>query len=553
MIITKITSSLTKAMRDSKIDDYTPLERISALKGERVSFQLLHTYIPEAGADVSAYPTLTLTGPLSKYATVREVKCVPIENSLLTNVSPEEDYISLEGGLFPDLLTPLPLGDRVCTTLGAIGSIWVEIAPPDAVYIEDSTLTLRLGWVGEFSESSVAVHFVNATLPDSGIYMTQWFHTDCLASYYGVKVFSERHWEIIESFARTAVRCGINMLLTPTLTPPLDTEVGGERLTTQLVKVTLSEGKYSFDFALLDRWIDMCDRVGIKYLEIAHLFTQWGAKHAPKVIATVGGEEKRIFGWETSATSPEYVAFLRAFISALLSHLKARGDDGRCFFHISDEPHGDQIEYYRKAKEAVSDLLRGYPIIDALSDYEFYKAGVVEKPVPCNDHIAPFIEGGVENIWTYYCCGQTKRVSNRLTAMPSRRNRSIGMQMYKYNIRGFLHWDYNFYNSKHSLAPINPYLVQDGIGWVPPGDAFSVYPAPDGTAYESIRIAVFYEALQDLAALKLCESLCGREATVATVDEVMGVDVTFDTCAKSDDVILTLRRRINEMIEEKIK
>jgi hypothetical protein len=297
----------------------------------------------------------------------------------------------------------------------------------------------------------------------------------------------------------------------------------------------------------------MCNRVGIKYLEIAHLFTQWGAKHAPKVIATVSGEEKRIFGWETSATSPEYVAFLRAFIPALLAHLKARGDDGRCFFHISDEPHGEQIEYYRKAKETVSDLLTGYPIIDALSDYEFYKAGVVEQPIPCNDHITPFIEGGVKNLWTYYCCGQKRLVSNRLTAMPSRRNRSIGMQLYKYDIRGFLQWGYNFYNSKYSIVPINPYLVQDGIGWVPPGDAFSVYPAPDGTAYESIRIVVFYEALQDLAALKLCESLYGKEMAVAVIDEVMGTNVTFDTCAKTDEVILTLRRRINEMIEEKIK
>jgi hypothetical protein len=250
MIITKIVSSLVKPMRNAKPNDYAPLEYVSALKGERISFQLLHTYIPEAGCEASAYPTISLAGPLAKYSTLREVKCVPIENSMLSDIPADEDYISLEGGLFPDLLTPLPLGDRVCTTLGAIGSLWVEIELPKDIYIDESTLTLKLECGVESSESSIRVHLVNAILPDNEIYMTQWFHTDCLASYYGVEVFSERHWEIIENFARTAVRCGINMLLTPTLTPPLDTAVGGERLTTQLVGITLSDNNYSFDFIL---------------------------------------------------------------------------------------------------------------------------------------------------------------------------------------------------------------------------------------------------------------------------------------------------------------
>ena len=125
----------------------------------------------------------------------------------------------------------------------------------------------------------------------------------------------------------------------------------------------------------------------------------------------------------------------------------------------------------------------------------------------------------------------------------------MGMQMYKYDIKGFLQWGFNFYNSLHSITPINPYVEQNGIGWVPAGDAFSVYPAPGGAAYESIRIAVFFEALQDIRAFKLCESLYGKEAVVKAIDDALGVDVTFNTCAKSANAILSLRQRINEMIE----
>ena len=245
----------------------------------------------------------------------------------------------------------------------------------------------------------------------------------------------------------------------------------------------------------------MCDRIGIKYFEIAHLFTQWGAKHAPKIMATVDGEYKKIFGWETDATSDEYVGFLRTFIPAFLEHMKKNGNDKRCFFHISDEPQLEHLEFYRAAKNSISDLLEGYVIMDALSDYDFWKMGIVDTPIPCNDHIGKFIENNVPNLWTYYCCGQRINVSNRLISMPSWRNRSIGMQMYKYDIVGFLQWGFNFYNNQFSVDECEPYTDVSGEHWVPAGDTFSVYPAPHGKVYESLRIVVFHDALQDMRAM----------------------------------------------------
>lgn len=50
----------------------------------------------------------------------------------------------------------------------------------------------------------------------------------------------------------------MNTLYTPLFTPPLDTAVGKERKTVQLVEVSLDkEGNYTFDFARLQRFIKM--------------------------------------------------------------------------------------------------------------------------------------------------------------------------------------------------------------------------------------------------------------------------------------------------------
>lgn len=380
------------------------------------------------------------------------------------------------------------------------------------------------------------------------MYVTQWFHCDSLAQYYHVEAFSERHWEIIENFARTAVKNGINLLLTPVFTPPLDTAIGGERLTTQLVGVRRDNGVYSFDYTLLDRWIEMCDRIGIRYFEISHLFTQWGAGHAPKIMATVDGTETRLFGWDTDATGEEYSAFLQTFLPDFLAHMKARGDDKRCLFHVSDEPSAEHLDQYRRSKAVVEDILKDYIIMDALSEYEYYRDGVVRTPIPATTAIQPFLDAEINGLWTYYCCGQYIGVSNRLMAMPSWRTRFIGAQFYKYRIKGFLQWGYNFYNNEKSVDAVNPFVETCGENWVPGGDCFSVYPASDGTALESLRLPVFREALEDCAAMQLAERLCGRETVLAAMETVVG-EIRFDRCVTNGRDLLLMREEINRLIE----
>ena len=545
---------MEKCFADSDIGAFAALTHLSALKNERVSFQLFYT--DDTNDTTLPYRStnfgLQIEGVPQEVISVRRVDCVPVTIACLAEGA-DNNYLRTSPGLYPDLLSPLQYGG-VSVMRGQLQSVWFELNLNERLPAGEHPVTIKLtNSSGEIqAKNTLVLTVIDALLPPQEMIFTQWFHTDCLANYYNVPVWSEEHWRIVENFAATAVKNGINMLLTPVHTPPLDTAVGGERTTTQLVDVALDDGEYSFNFDKLDRWIEMCNRVGIRYFEIAHLFTQWGAGHAPKIMATVNGEYKRIFGWETDATSEEYVRYLRAFLSAFLSHMKARGDDKRCYFHISDEPNKFHIDRYRAVKASVADILVGYPIMDALSNFVFYQDGLVELPIPASDHIEPFIEAGVKGLWTYYCCSQAVGVSNRFIAMPLWRTRSIGLQLYKYNIVGFLHWGYNFYNNMHSRDAINPYLDTCAGYTFPAGDAFSVYPAQDGTALESVRIISFYEALQDVRALRLAETLCGRERVIEEIEHIFGEEIRFDRCTKSAEPLLKIREKINEMIAKAI-
>ena len=541
---TRLLSSLSKVFADEELAA-APYDAGSAFLNETFSFQVAYR-----SSQLMKNIRVVVESELSEYISIRSVGLVP--SDLPTYHDHDEFILRSTPGLYPDPLFPLATDAAVTGRPSQWRSLWVTVEPDSgrAGGTYDIGLRFETDSGEKLAEETFRLELIPAVLPAQTLIHTEWFHTDCLATYYGVDVFSERHWQLIEQYIRTAAEHGMNMMLTPLFTPPLDTEVGGERPTVQLVDVeVLGDGSYRFGFDKLDRWTDLCDRCGIQYLEFSHFFTQWGAKHAPKIVANVNGETQKLFGWETDASGEEYQAFLRQFIPALVDWIEDHGRDDRCYFHVSDEPHASHIEAYGQASRLMNELLPDYPIIDALSDFSFYEEGLVKRPIPASNHIEPFLEAGVEGLWTYYCCSQYKEVSNRFFNLPSARNRILGMQLYKYNIEGFLHWGYNFWYSQYSRRAIDPYRVTDADSGFPSGDAFLVYPGEDGPV-ESIRLKVFHEALQDLRALQLLEQQIGREAVLEALEEGLEEPITFKTYPRDEKWLLSKRQWINDKIKE---
>ena len=154
----------------------------------------------------------------------------------------------------------------------------------------------------------------------------------------------------------------------------------------------------------------------------------------------------------------------------------------------------------------------------------------------------------MDGFWTYYCCGQYKGTSNRFMAMPSYRNRVLGLQLYKFGCVGFLQWGFNFWYSQYSKRRINPFEETDAGEAFPSGDSFVVYPGENGQPLVSLRYKVFYDAFQDLRALKLLESKIGREKTLALLEN--GTPISFKDYPHSAEWLLETRERINKVIKE---
>lgn len=496
-------SSLEKVFHDEEPKAY--LNSMQLLTDEKGSLQFAFK------ADEDACVNIKVTSGIAlKTYLVKEIYAG------MAAYDDKDDFILRNGesGMYPDAL----LAADVKTEIKKDNwySLWVELSPTENT-VGKFTVTATVANGETTATAQIPVTVLPQKIAPQTLICTHWFHSDCLHSYYKVPVFSEEYWRITENFVRTAVEHGINFLLTPLFTPPLDTKVGGERPTVQLVDVTKKRSGYEFGFDKLDRWIDMALRCGVEYFEMSHLFTQWGATCAPKIMANTASGYRQIFGWDTKAGGKAYTDFLEQFAAALVPYLKEKGIAHRCRFHTSDEPNNLQYYSYRRAAKKIQSLFGEFDSLDALSDLRFFKNGLVRTPVPSVGNVEKF-KKHVPERWTYFCCGQYRNhLPNRFFCMPLSRCRILGTLFYLYDIKGFLQWGYNFWYSQYSIREIDPYVESDAGGAFPSGDAYQVYPGPDGTAVPSLRFKVFRDALQDQRLMQQLEALTDRQ----TVEKII--------------------------------
>ncbi len=554
-ITVKQVSSLQKIL-PSKSVSCSEFRQKTAMKGEVFSYQISLDTTETFEFNIS------VNSDIKDCIKIYSVKNIPADFPTYTFA--DDEYITKEPTLIPDMLMPLELENNRLKIANESASIWVYVSIPENIdagfHPIDIVLSLTEGFQKSLGEciditKTLLLDVTDKIVSKHKTMFAQWFHVDCIADIHNVEIYSEEHWSLIDKYMSLAVSLGMNMILTPVITPPLDTEVGGTRPCTQLVKIKRNENGYSFDFSLLDRWIDLCQKNGFEYYEISHLFSQWGLIYTPNIKVYENrkdfymyGQEYYMFGWKVDARSPEYKEFLEQFLPALISFFKEKGIKDKCWFHISDEPHLEHLDAYKYAHDLVKPLIDGCITFDALSDYDFYEKGLVDRPVTATNFLKPFIENNVQNQWAYYCCGQYSGVGNRFLAQESFKNRILGLQLYKYNIQGFLQWGYNFYYNQQSRQLINPYVTTSADKAFPSGDPFSVYPIKNGVT-PSLRALVFREALNDIQVCQTLEGLIGREKVIELIDNTAGMNLTFTDYPKNNYFITSLI----EIMEKKIK
>ena len=477
------------------------LSSLDAALNERVSFQL------GLRADEATRVRVSLEGPEGWSLRVRRVGYVPVphHNTPVLPDPQDTDGLGRIPGFVPD-----PLFDETETLLpqNETNAFWFTVRPaPDVepgrhrLVVAVQPLDNAGAPLGRARRLSLAVRLHPVRLaPRTGFDVTLWFYADCLMDRYGTAGFDETFWRILPAYFRDMAEHGQNMVYVPLFTPPLD----GVKRPSQLLRVARRPGGgYAFDWTDVRRYVRLARKCGLAVFEWCHLFAQWGCRHALRIYEGQGETETLLWPADTPATSPVYRAFLEQLLPELRAFLRAERILGASRFHLSDEPSGEEARAsYAAAKRMVVGIAPWMRFMDAVSEVEFGREGLVDTPVPVINTALDFHAAGIPS-WCYYCCSPRGPYLQHLMDTPLAKVAMHGFLFWRWPFLGFLHWGLNYWNLHGTRTPIDPYATSDAKAWPgwAYGDTFLLYPGSDGPV-DSIRWEVFAEALQDYALLQ---------------------------------------------------
>ena len=189
---------------------------------------------------------------------------------------------------------------------------------------------------------------------------------------------------------------------------------------------------------------------------------------------------------------------------------------------------------------------------DALSDYVFYEKGLCPLPIVDMERAEEF-DGRCDNLMLYYTGGEpTPGMSNRLLIDAPWRTRILGLHLFRYHAKGFLHWAYNFTYGRMSQGHFDPAKEPCFYKNIP-GVTYLIYPDREKILYSSLREKGMRAAINDYRALKLLESLIGYEATLKLCENALKKPIDFLTIPDSAKMMLAMREAVNTAIENHLK
>lgn len=411
-----------------------------------------------------------------------------------TRRTPDEEVVRKAPGLFPDPLLPPSLEKLEADTSQPV---WVTIRVPKGARPGVHRASLVVVSDQGRIEQPFTLRVVKATLPDERtLAVTNWFSATGprFKNFHGVDDWSEAHWKVLEHYARMMAAYRQNVVLTP-IYQLIDFQPG-------------PDGKLAFGFERFDRWVRLFQDAGvIGQIEGGHLGTRpGGVWTAPqfeiRLRAVEGGKVVSKVG---KPGEPAVEEFLSQFLPALQKHLEERGWLDIYMQHLCDEPIKENADSYRTLATIVRKYAPRLRRVDANHFREL--VGAIDVWVPQLNYYDQSLDfyrerqKAGEEVWTYTCLAPTGTYPNRLIDYSLLKVRLLHWVNFRFGATGYLHWGWNQWSVKDPFADVEP--PHGGNIFLPPGDAWIVYPSKDHVLLSSIRFEAMRDGIEDYELLQL--------------------------------------------------
>lgn len=415
------------------------------------------------------------------------------------------DVLTSKSGRFPD---PIITGQSCDVPADETQCLWVTVkVPEDAAAGIYRGLVKVTGIVGSetfkaYREIAVKVYPVVMKQPTFG--SANWFDLSGgnVAIYNegtSVKTYSPIYWGYVRALAKWLKECYTNTV-----------RVGG-------IDVSITNGKYNFDFTHFDRFVEIFREEGVLTNIESYDIGTYTAEKGYGINVPVMQNGSIVHKWMSIDNDTTHT-YLEAYFTALKAHLTKKGLWDHYYQHILDEPRAtsatdrDAVSY----NKIYSYIKSKYPDITIMeASLSAYIKSDIYVPVLSllaeNYNIYKRRKAGGAKLWFYTCMGPQGEYANRFIELPLLKVRILDWIAYKYGASGFLHWGFNWWTEDPFADASNP------EGKFPAGDAFIIYPY-NRRLYGSIRLEAVRDGIEDYTLLTmlgsknayLASQLCGK-------------------------------------------
>ncbi len=467
--------------------------RIDAVRNEYESGQIIVTANGKIEKlTAKAGPVTGPDGPKPRVK-VQFVGYVPVMRG--TTGTPPEHLVAKGAGSYPD---PLLESSSVSVEPGKTQSIWITVYVPKGAVAGSYKGSIEVTADGASRVVPLEITVHPFTLPDARtLHITNWYSPHNLAKAHGVEVYSEAYWKWLEVWARFMADYRQDTIITHII----DLIKGNDD----------GNGNLTFDFSRFDRYVEIFKRAGvIGIIEGGHIAGRNGPWDVPDFrgyyprIAMPDGSMRK--NPEVNVTSEEYKLFLSQFLPALQKHLEDRCWLDHYVQHLTDEPIPENAESYKKAAAYIREFAPKLRIIDASMCDQI--AGAIDIWVPQPPEFEKKMqffrdrEKAGDTVWFYTCLSPKGKYMNRFIDYPLLDARLMHWVNFKYDLPGYLHWGFNYWQGANAFADLEPNW--GGDNYLPPGDSHIVYPGKKGPM-SSIRLEAMRDGIEDYELLRLLE------------------------------------------------
>ncbi len=403
--------------------------------------------------------------------------------------------------------------------------VWIEVEiGPDAVpgvyrpqitvyrhrMFEDEAVVRKLSF-------EVKVADVKLGPPsDYSFYLDLWQHNSNIARKYDVPLWSDAHFEILESYVSSLAALGQKAIAVVVSEIPWSGQAScydridpANLFEYSIVKVTRrADGEWTYDMRALNRYVELCMRHGIRQeIEVFGLLNIWVLEDAGYGGVIDDYEDAvRIRYYDEGSRTYRYVRekkHLEAYIAALERNFIEQGwiDKVRI---LADEPA--DLPAFRKRLAALREMAPSFRYKVAINHAEFMAEEGLEDHVPIldcaaseHDRIQELKAGKTGRTLFYVACDV--KTPNTFIGSHLLEARAIPWLVWHLKLDGFLRWNYTAWPNDPLAKIVYHYP------FFPAGDTYFVYPGRDGKPMLSLRYKLLQKGIRDyeIFARYVCE------------------------------------------------